>query len=109
MGRLGKDCSWIWDYGLKGAKAANGHLRRVRAGHGEFGEAEDGSHQRDCASSGKVSGTLRNLQGEHVASDTTCLHTHEFVLAAAERCRISHHRALRGIQARQVVRYHLPV
>lgn len=74
MGRLGKDCSWIWDNGLKGATgaaAANGHLRRVRAGHGEFGEAEDGSHQRDCASSGKVSGTLPNLQGEHVASDTS--------------------------------------
>ena len=86
MGRLGKDCSWIWDNGLKGA---NGHLRRVRAGHGEFGEAEDGSHQRDCASSGKVSGTLRNLQGEHVASDTSYIRVmhslNGFSSRAAER------------------------
>jgi hypothetical protein len=30
-------------------KGSNGHLSRVRAGHGEFGETADGSHKRDCA------------------------------------------------------------
>ena len=33
-------------------KGSNGHLSRVRAGHGEFGETADGSHDEDSPRDG---------------------------------------------------------